>query len=136
GSTQGDLTPVIEIGHAADMVGRSERAELDLDELRRRKFEFVFCLGRRVVAIALAEPADAVDREFLLTLKTNAGTDGESKNVLGLYVLPRTGILCPRSAAPPKKTGGRPERNGVRSSRLDLRSHRLSHSPFMELTRS
>ena len=68
------------------MVGRSERAEFDLDELGRRKFEFIFCLGRRIVTIALAEPADAVDREFLLTFKANAGSGGKSKNVFGLYI--------------------------------------------------
>jgi hypothetical protein len=64
------------------MMGRPERAELDLDELGRRKFEFVPGLGRRVVTIALAEAADAVDGEFHFTLEANAGPGGKSENIL------------------------------------------------------
>ena len=89
------------------MVGRSERAEFDLDELGRGKFELVFGLGRRVVAIALAEPANAVDGEFLLAFKANAGTGGKSKNVFGLDIAPGAGILRVRGAAITKKTGDR-----------------------------
>jgi len=53
-------------------VGRSERTEFDLDELRRRELELVFRLRRIVAAVALAEPAPGVDREFLLAFQTNA----------------------------------------------------------------
>jgi hypothetical protein len=109
------------------MVGRAERAEFDLDELGRRKFEFVFCLGRSIVAIAFAEPANAVDREFLLTLKANAGPGGKSKNVLGLDIAPGAGVIGARGAAAQKKTGDRAEHNGVTSSGLYPRSHRFSH---------
>jgi hypothetical protein len=69
-------------------VGRSERAEFDLDELGRCKLKFVLCLRRSVVTIAFSEPPDGVDREFLLTLQANAGTGGKSKNLLGFNVLP------------------------------------------------
>src|SRR5258706_11063633 len=119
-----DLRTVNESGHPADSVGRSERAEFDLDELGRGKFEFVFGFGRRVVAIALAEPANAVDGEFLLALKANAGTGGKSKNVFCLDIAPGTRILCARGAARPKKTSGCAERNAMTSSRPYPRSHR------------
>jgi hypothetical protein len=88
------------------------------------------------VTIALAEAADAVDGEFLFTLKANAGPGGKSKNILGLDVLPGTGILGARGAAPPKKTGDRAARNGVRSSRLYPRAHRFSHPPIINLLTS
>src|SRR6266478_7455254 len=123
-SAQGDLTPVVEFGHAADIVGRSERAEFDLDELGRSKFEFVFCLGRRIVAIALAEPANAVDSEFLLALKANAGPGGESKNVFCLDIAPGTRILGARSAARPKNTSDCAEHKAMTSSMPYPRSHR------------
>ena len=119
-----DLTPVIEVGHAANMMRRSERAEFDLDELGRGKFKFVFGLGRRVVAIALAEPADAVDGEFLLALKANAGTGGKSKNVFCLDIVPGTCILRARGAARPKETSGCAEHNAMTPSRPYPRSHR------------
>src|SRR6266446_591432 len=123
-SAQCDLAPVIEIGHAADSVGRSERAEFDLDELGRGKFEFVFCLGRRIVAIALAEPANAVDGEFLLAFKANAGTGGKSKNVFCLDIAPGTRILGARSAARPKNTSDCAEHKAMTSSMPYPRSHR------------
>ena len=74
-------------------MGRPERAKFNLDELRRRKFKLVLCLGRSVVTIAFAEPPDGVDREFLLTLQANAGTGGKSEDVFGLNLLPGAGIL-------------------------------------------
>jgi hypothetical protein len=74
-------------------VRRSERAEFDLDELVRGKLVFVFGLGRGVVAVTFAEPADGVDREFLLALKTDAGAGGKSKNVLGLDLAPGACVL-------------------------------------------
>ena len=111
------------------MVDRSERAEFDLDELGRGKFELVFGLGRRVVAIALAEPANAVDGEFLLAFKANAGPGGKSKNVFGLDIAPGAGVLGARGAATAKKTGDRAEHNAMTSSRRYPRSHR-SHSVF------
>ena len=96
------LVAAIEIGHRADIVGRSERAEFDLDELRRREFEFVLGLGRGVMTIALAEPADRVDGEFLLALQPDAGAGGESENVLGLELAPGTGVLGVCRAALPQ----------------------------------
>src|SRR6266481_7607143 len=119
-----ELTAVIEIGHAANMMRRSERAEFDLDELARGKFEFVFRLGRRVVAIALAEPANAVDGEFLLALKANAGTGGKSKNIFCLDIAPGIRILRARGAARPKKTSDCAEHNAMTSSGPYQRSHR------------
>ena len=95
---------VIEIGHAADIMGRSKRAKFDLDELGRREFEFILGLGRGVVTVAFAEPADGLDREFLLTLKANAGTGGKSKNIFGLNVLPGTGILRSRATGATRRT--------------------------------
>src|SRR5439155_195399 len=77
-----------EIGDAADIVGRTERAEFDLNELRWREFELVLGLGGGVVTVALAEPADGVDGELLLTLKADAGAGGKSKNVLGFDLAP------------------------------------------------
>src|SRR5258705_13570169 len=126
-----ELTPVIKVGHATDIVGRSDRAEFDLDELGRGKFEFVFRLGRRVVAIALAEPANAVDGEFLLALKTNAGTGGKSKNVFCLDIVPGIRILPARGAARPKETSDPAEHKPMASSRPYPRSHR-SH-PLSDL---
>src|SRR6202035_256813 len=78
---QRHLVAVREIVHAADIVGRSERTEFDLDELGRRKLELVFGFGRRVAAVALAEPGDGVDGEFLLALEADAGAGGKSENV-------------------------------------------------------
>src|SRR5712675_191411 len=113
GAAQCDLTHVIEIGHPADMVGRSERAELDLDELRRGKFELVLGLGRGIVTIALAEAPDAVDREFLLALEPDAGPGGKAKDVFGLDIAPGTCVLGARSpAARERKTGDREQCDG------------------------
>jgi len=55
------------------------------------------------VTIALAEPADGIDREFFFALKANAGTGSESKDVFGFNILPGTGILCSRTTGATKQ---------------------------------
>src|SRR6185437_5632060 len=90
---------VVETGHAADVVGRAERAKLDLDELGGREFVLIFGLGRRVMTVALAEPADAVDREFLFAFDADAGAGGEAEDIFGLDVEPIIGIFGARDAA-------------------------------------
>ena len=97
-----DLAPVIQTGHTADIVGRSKRAEFDLDELGRGKFELVLCLGGGVVTVALAEPADGVDRDFLLALQSDAGTGGESEDVFGFDLFPGSGVLRARASGAAK----------------------------------
>ena len=81
------------------MVGRSERAKLDLYELSWRKFELVLGLGRGVVTAALAEPPDGVGGEFLLALKADTGAGGKSEDVFGLEVTPGACVLGSRSSA-------------------------------------
>src|SRR4029077_9496483 len=84
----------VQIGHGADIVGRSERAELDLHELGGREFVLVLGLGRRVMAVALAEPANGIDGEFLLALDADAGTGGKAKNILGFNLEPAARVVC------------------------------------------
>jgi len=40
------------------------------------------------MAVALAEPTNRLNREFLLAFQTDAGAGGKSKNVLGLNFAP------------------------------------------------
>ena len=109
-------------------MGRTQRPEFDLDELRRREFEFVFGLGRGVVAVTLAEPADGVDGEFLLALQADAGAGGKSENVFGFEFAPGTGILGACGATlPERKAGRRTQRNGFKTHRLYRPSHDLPH---------
>src|SRR6202011_2600026 len=105
----------------------------DLDELARRELELVFRLGRRVMAVTLAEPGDGVDGEFLLALKPDAGAGGKSKNVLGLDVAPGAGVIGAGGAGPTNK-GGRAKRQGVMPFRLDPYSHVLSRPSLFQLT--
>src|SRR3984893_4048514 len=130
GAAQGDLALIVEIGDATDMMCRSQRAELDLDERGRRKFKLVFGLGRGIVTIALAEPADGVDRDFLLTLKADAGAGGKSKNILGLEVVPGACIVGARGSVAPKQTADRAKRKGMTPSKLYRRAHLFSHPPY------
>jgi hypothetical protein len=103
--------------------------------LRRREFEFVFGLCRGVVAVALAEPADGVDGEFLLALQADAGAGGEPENVLGFEFAPGTGILGARRAALPEgKSGHRAQRNGVKPPGLKYPSRSFTHHCIPILT--
>jgi hypothetical protein len=70
------------------------------------------------VTISLAEPADAIDGKFLLTLQTNAGAGGKSENVFGFDFAPGACVLGARRAAAPKQTSGRALRHGVTSLKL------------------
>ena len=79
---------VIEIGDPSDIVGRAERAELDLNELRGRELVLIFGFGRGVVAVPFAKPADAIDGKFLLPFDTDAGAGGEAENVFCLDLVP------------------------------------------------
>ena len=102
---------------------RPQRTEFDLDELRRREFKLVLCFGRTVATIALAEPGDGVDREFLFALKADARAGGKSKNVFGFNIVPGACVLGARRAATPKNTRDHAEHNGVTPSRLYSGSH-------------
>src|SRR6516164_8708919 len=71
---------VVEISHATDIVGRAERAELDLDELGGRELVLIFRFGRGIVAVAFAEPADTIDAKLLLALDADAKDFGIEVN--------------------------------------------------------
>jgi hypothetical protein len=79
------------------------------------------------MTIALAEPADGVDRDFLLALKADAGAGGKSENILGLEVVPGACVVGARGSAAPKQTADRAKRKGVTSSKLYRRAHPFSH---------
>src|SRR5260370_7307357 len=119
------MAPIVYNGVASDIMCRSERAKLDLDELGRRKFKLVFSHGRGVVTIALAEPADGVGRDFLLALEANAGAGGKSKNILGLEVAPGACVVGTRGTAAPEQTADRAKRKGVTPPKLYPRPHLL-----------
>jgi hypothetical protein len=83
------------------------------------------------MTIALAEPADGVDRDFLLALKADAGAGGKSKNILGLEVVPGACVVGARGSAAPKQTADRAKRKGVTPSKLYRRAHLFSHPPYV-----
>jgi hypothetical protein len=88
-----------------DIVRRPQRAKLDLDELRRCEFEFIFGFAGTIAAFALAETADGIDRELLLTLQPDAGAGGEAEDVLGFDVAPGGVVVRPSGAALHHDTG-------------------------------
>src|SRR4029077_7779844 len=88
---------VVEIGHVADGVSGGKRAELELDVLVRRVLELELRFGCGIAAIALAKPADGVDREFLLAFEPDAGAFGEAEDVLGLDLVELQGCALLRA---------------------------------------